>query len=308
MPKDYEQLNPHHSISEEERKTLRSLVTQNADTVYEQQALTAAVRDTTESERQLRSDVTRWVEQNLPDPSLPARVREDFEAQLTRARDRALYVEELLEKPSFDFRSAATGEFWWAETTWNVDRGIRAEYLDDGLHFFATAAYDSDPLIAFNVGATAAFELHPNRRPPSGNGRYTSAPSVNLWGTVSGFTGIYHWLWAADDKWAKCWLNLRQTAFQFTGSGLVVLGERRDRRTLIDEENNGRTVHAPLPGFLPMPPIEFSLANPHASIWVHLEVRFDMQLEGWSSLSFSPQPNPMGSVLLQHPQWTIQPQ
>ncbi|MEU1192469.1 hypothetical protein [Streptomyces sp. NPDC005859] len=308
MPKDYEQINASNPVSEEDRKILRSLVTRNADALYEQQALTAAVRDVTESERQLRDEVSRWTRENLSDATLPVRAREEFEAKVAQARDRALYVEDLLQKPSFDFRTAATGEFWWAETTWNVDRGIRAEYLNDGLHFFDTAAYDADPLIAFNVGATAAFELHPNRRPASGNGRYTSAPSVNLWGTVSGFTGIYHWLWAPDDKWAKCWLHLRQTAFQFTGSGPVVLAERHDHRTLIDEENNARTVNAPLPGFLPMPSIEFSLADPNASIWVHLEVRFDMQLEGWSWLSFSPQPNPMGSVLLQHSQWNIQPQ
>ncbi|MDW8803741.1 hypothetical protein P1P68_02700 [Streptomyces scabiei] len=308
MPKDYEQINPSNPVSEEDRKLLRSLVAQNAETIYEQQALTAAVRDVTESERQLRDEVSHWVGENLSDPGLPTRVQEDFMAKATTARERTLHVEELLQKPSFDFTRAATGEFWWAETTWNFDRGIRAEYLSDGLHFFDTAAYNGDPLIAFNAGATAAFELHPHRRPASGNGRYTSSPSVNLWGTISGFTGIYHPIWAADDKWAKCWMHLRQTAFQFTGSGPVILGERREHRTLINEENNGRTVHAPLPGFQPMPSVEFSLADPNASIWVHLEVRFDMQLEGWSCLSFSPQPNPMGSVLLQHSQWSIQPQ
>ncbi|MFE7580074.1 hypothetical protein ACFU5Y_00735 [Streptomyces gardneri] len=308
MPKDFEQINASHRVSEEDRKVLRSLVVQNADSILEEQALVAAVRDVTESERHLRDEFSRWARENLSDATLPARVEKDFEADATRARERMLYVEDIFQKPSFDYTRAATGEFWWAETSWNVDRGIRADYLSDGLHFFDTAYYNGDPLIAFNVGATAAFELHANRRPPSGNGRYTSAPSVNLWGTVRGYTGFYHWWLAADDKWAKCWLHLRQTAFQLTGSGPVILAERTEPRTLIHEENQSRIAHADLSGFTPMPSIEFALADPNASIWVHLDVRFHMQLEGTSWLSFSPAPNPMGSVLLQHPQWTVQPQ
>jgi len=86
-----------------------------------------------------------------------------------------------------------------------------------------------------------------------------------------------------------------------------VLGERTEARTLIDEENNGEWKDAFLQGFTPMPPIEFGLADPSLSIWVQLEIRFDIQLEGWSSISFSPERNPMGSVLLRHPQWRIQP-
>jgi hypothetical protein len=55
-----------------------------------------------------------------------------------------------------------------------------------------------------------------------------------------------------------------------------------------------------------MPPIEFGLVNPNLSIWVQLEFRFDIQLEGSSAIRFSPEPNPMGSVVLRHPQWRIQ--
>jgi hypothetical protein len=56
-----------------------------------------------------------------------------------------------------------------------------------------------------------------------------------------------------------------------------------------------------------MPAVDFGLADPNRSIWVQLEVRFDIQLEGDSWISFSPGPYPAGSVLLQTPQWTIQP-
>ncbi|WP_147999286.1 hypothetical protein [Streptomyces sp. uw30] len=74
MPKDYEQINPSHPVSEEDRKILRSLVAQNADAVFERQALTAAVRDGTESERQLRDAISHWVGENISDKTLPARV------------------------------------------------------------------------------------------------------------------------------------------------------------------------------------------------------------------------------------------
>lgn len=210
------------------------------------------------------------------------------------------------------------GEFWWASTDWHFDRGIRAEFLSDGLHFFNFAAYDGDPLISFSCGAVGHFELHAARRPAASGGRWASLPAVDLTGRVEGFTGYWHWLLAADDKWAKCWLHLRQTAYQlvphdFGVPGLrnvevpVLLAERTERRVLIDEENNSRFVHAFLPGFTPMPAVEFGLAEQNRSVWVDLEVRFDMQLEGWSHLAFSPEPNPMGSVLLRQPQWRIQP-
>jgi hypothetical protein len=141
---------------------------------------------------------------------------------------------------------------------------------------------------------------------------------VELFGKIEGFTGYWHWLWAADDKWCKCWLNLRQTALQLVPHDFgvpghhsvlqpVVLAERKEVRELINEENNGNFVNAFLPGFLPMPPIEFGLVDSNLTIWVQLEVRFDIQLEGWSHIKFSPEPNPMGSVLLRHFQWKIQP-
>lgn len=209
------------------------------------------------------------------------------------------------------------GEFWWASTEWHAQRGINADFLTDGLHFWGFAAYRDDPLINFSTGAVAHFELQANRRPASNIGRWASLPAIDLAGKIEGMTGFYHWLWAADDKWAKCWLVLRQTAYQlvphdFGVPGMhavpqpVVVAERIDRRTLIDEENNGRFVDAFLPGFTPMPAVEFGLVNPNLSVWVDLEVRFDMQLEGWSQLVFSPEQNPMGSVVLRTPQWRIQ--
>ena len=210
------------------------------------------------------------------------------------------------EKPFVPVPPPPDGEFWWAETNAHTCRSVQAAFLTDGLHFFGGIGYDADPLMACSVGQVARFELHPNRRPPSPNGRFVSAPTVELFGRIEGFTGVHHWLFQADDKWCKCWLHIRQTAFQLAPD-FRVLASRGDVRTLIDEENNGRFVEAFLPGFLPMPAIEFGLADPGQSIFVDLEIRFDIQLEGWSHIKFSPEPNPMQSVLVRTFQWKIQP-
>jgi hypothetical protein len=38
-----------------------------------------------------------------------------------------------------------------------------------------------------------------------------------------------------------------------------------------------------------------------------IDVRFDIQLEGSSFIGFSPEPNPMNSVVVRTPQWKVQP-
>ena len=315
--------NEAHRVPEVSDQALRSLRDLQMETLHQYQQRTATVRGGSRHERQLQAKLRKRFTDDIPGlKKLGAAVLADHRSNLDLARERLH-----LPPGIFDIKPAgidphplppvADGTFWWASTDFHWGHGIEAAFLTDGLHFFGDAVYDADPLISFSVGAVAHFELHSRRRPPSSSGRYASAPIVELFGKVEGFTGYWHWLLAADDKWAKCWLHLRQTALQlvphdFGVPGLhhveqpVVIAERTERRTLIDEENNGSWVDSFLPGFLPMPPIEFGLVDPNLSIWVQLEIRFDMQLEGWSHLAFSPEPNPMGSVLLRHPQWQIQ--
>jgi hypothetical protein len=57
---------------------------------------------------------------------------------------------------------------------------------------------------------------------------------------------------------------------------VIVLAEKNDHKTLIDEENNARSVNPGLPGFQPIPDIQFSLADPNLPVLVDLEI----QLEG----------------------------
>ena len=83
-------------------------------------------------------------------------------------------------------------------------------------------------------------------------------------------------MWAADDKWCKCFLHLRQTAFQLIPGAVIVLAEKNDYITLIDEENNSRSVNHGLAGFQPMPDIQFIFSDLNLSVLVHLEIRFDI--------------------------------
>lgn len=57
---------------------------------------------------------------------------------------------------------------------------------------------------------------------------------------------------------------------------MIVLAEKNDHKTLIDEENNARSINPGLPGFQPIPHIRFSLADPNLPVLVDLEI----QLEG----------------------------
>jgi hypothetical protein len=288
---------------------------------YQQQA--DLLRSGSAAERRIRAELLRRLGTDTAElEQLGADIEADYRAKFDAVRDlwkTPIPIGDVLrpDMPPNPPAPAADGEFWWASTDWHWGRGIEASFLTDGLHFFSAAAYDDDPLISFSVGAVAHFELHARRRPASPSGRWASLPAINLTGRIEGFTGYWHWLWAADDKWAKCWLHLRQTAYQLVPHDFGVPGARNievpmivaeqvQRRTLIDEENNGNFVNAFLSGFTPMPAVEFGLVRPDLSVWVDLEVRFDMQLEGWSHLAFSPDSNPMGSVVLQTPQWRIQ--
>lgn len=199
------------------------------------------------------------------------------------------------------------GWFWWGHTDagWTAS-GLSGQFESDGLHFFGNIDYDGDPLVNHHIGATATFELGVSRRPPSANGRWRSTPHIELFGQITGFTGFYDSLWAADDKWCKVKLYLRQTALQILGSTPVVIGSNSQLITLIDEENKSRTIHSDLLGFRPMPIVEFGLVDPNRPVIVDLEVRFDMQVEGNSFIGFSPNPNPFQSVLLRHFQWQVQ--
>jgi hypothetical protein len=193
--------------------------------------------------------------------------------------------------------------FWWAETSWFTERGLGSDFLQDGLHFFGSLSYDEDDNMQFHAGALAVFVLQPERWPASTKNRFNSEPHIELFGTIDGWTGYWHPIWFADDKWCKCRLFLRQTARQVMFGQERVLGHGVRVDTILDEENRSRSVSATVPGLLKMPPIQIVDPLPKLDIVVDLEIRFDFELEGDSFIGLSPQNNSAGSVLLRTAQW-----
>jgi hypothetical protein len=188
--------------------------------------------------------------------------------------------------------------FWWARTDWSLPNFYRADLRSDGLHFTGKFTYDANPLFGFSFGATASFGIDSDRLPFSPSGRWRSAPHVELFGGLLGWTGPYDIF--DGDSWCKVWMVRRQTVFQWafgpSGPVLVKRGEAIEAPQLINEENAHRTFRRPMPGFQRMPTVEFGGIFP-GTVWSHLEVRFDVQLEGNSFLWLDPE------VLLRTFQW-----
>lgn len=296
--------NSTHSLPPDAQRVLHGIQADRMEALARRDRAMVASRPSAEDWRRLRA---------LDEAALRVD-RAEADAAAALYRERALAVDwmgpDALPLAPLDFAPRAAGaEFWWAETqAWQAG-GISAQFLADGLHLFGRVDYDRDPLFRFNVGAVARFDLSPERRPPSSSGRYRSQPFVELFGAVQGWTNLQHCPWACDDKWSKCFLFLRQSVVQFVDDvgNWQLLGEATSHRTLIDEEGNGVGVTAPLPGFLPIPTLEFSLARPDRAVIVDLEVRFDVMLEGSSFIGFSPGNDPSNSVLLRHFQWPCLP-
>jgi hypothetical protein len=137
-----------------------------------------------------------------------------------------------------------------------------------------------DDLTHAIVGATDHYVLAPEKIPPGS--RFRSAPPAELFGRISGWTGNYHPIWAADDKWCKVDLFLRHSVWQLIGATWRMCGERIEGpRRLIDLANVFPIGQASfdLWGFTPMPVLEYSIFSRSEPIWVQLEIRFETGLE-----------------------------
>lgn len=126
---------------------------------------------------------------------------------------------------------------------------------------------------------------------------------------MSGITGFYNPIWAADDKWLKCFLFLRQTLLQFPsdGSGPITIGEQISRPELINHENENHVAQASLSGSRDMPGFEY---DPDLDIIAQLEIRFDIELKGDAELKFNSsttQPSVSNAIVLQTLGWPLIP-
>ena len=206
-----------------------------------------------------------------------------------------------------DQRDLPIGEFSWVATDVHATAGLGSQALPDGIHMHGHVHWGGDNLAHAVVGAVDHYVLPPERIPAGG--RFRSAPPAELFGRFSGWTGNYHPIWAADDKWCKIDLVLRHSVWQFVGGTWRMCAETIEPpRRLIDLENEFPVGQQSfdLWGFTPMPVLDYGIFSRFEPIWVQLEIKFVTGLEGDADVWFSPGPGPEGSVLMRTFRWRIQ--
>jgi hypothetical protein len=205
-------------------------------------------------------------------------------------------------------------DFWWSSTTsflpdtaslssWGLVLPFKAETLPDGIHFTGKVTSQSGSLHGFSFSAEAMFGIAFERVPETPLHKWTSSPFVEVFGRVDGWTNIPQLF--DGDFWSKCWMHRRQTLLQFgfgpTGPVPVVLAEATDSSVVIFNEGHGYMT-ATLPGHQPMPGVTIQNIAPN-TVWAHLEVRFDVQLEGDAGFWVTPP----GDIILRFFQWPLVP-
>ncbi|WP_442496835.1 hypothetical protein [Methylobacter sp. sgz302048] len=198
--------------------------------------------------------------------------------------------------------------FWWAQTAVSsIAPDTRADFRDDGLHFFGGPKvnnYDGEMHTSF--GATALFALQPERIPTSASGWFMSSPHVEIFGGIVAFAP--DWDLIQGNGIASCNLVLRQTVFQwkFGQSGPVagIVNQAESNEQWIYLKNTGYSRHANMPGFKPIPPVGFheSQFNRNEQLMAEIEVRFDIYLNTTGALLWC---DP--EVLLRNFQWPLVP-
>ncbi len=168
-----------------------------------------------------------------------------------------------------------------------AENRLKGQLLGDQEHVFGEIPYNEDDRKLGSALWMTYFLTEASASNPF-SGRFISHPWVEVSGSIMGWTGVHHWLWAADDKWCKCRLHLRQTVMQPAFGGPIQLGEATDMRVLLDEENKGGPATAHLPGLIRMPAVSFEPVNTALPVLYLQEVRFEVELEGDSGLWFGP--------------------
>ena len=136
----------------------------------------------------------------------------------------------------------------------------------------------------FSFGVIETHGLVPARFPATNSRRFRIDTEVRMGGVVSGWTGGYHWVWAADDKWCKMWLHIRHTVKR--GDGLVLAQTVRPPLELIHLENVepvGQANPVLTGGYGGTILLDVDLDDirqRQSMLTLDVEIRFDVELEG----------------------------
>lgn len=281
-----EKANPNHDVPAEVSEALADLRREREANLARQLEVARLGRPT-EEERRASAEAA--------DTAQPKIATADFAQRVDTALREPPPIElaSPLGLPEFDFSpappAATDPNFWWAQTAPFGPSFLRADFLSDGLHFSGRFTYDANPLFGFSIGSTSRFAIEQERLPASAAGRWRSAPLVEMFGRILGWTSGYDLF--GGDSWCKVKLFKRQTVFQVgfgpSGGGMINRRDNAELISLIDEENKARARDFTFSGAVAMPPVDFGNLFP-GTVWSELEVRIDVQLEGNSLFHFDP--------------------
>ena len=188
---------------------------------------------------------------------------------------------------------AHAGELWWAQTDWFMTAPANTLSVDinagDRYRIWGHIGYGGDNLMNGTVGLVMTFMLTPDRYPFTTKTTFEVRPELRTGGWVSGWTGQYHPIWHADDKWSKCWRLFRADLTLSTGEGLSASVLHDNQFFLEDENPVGQANTSQFMGWGPLLRFNADLADLRArgvSMIFRAELRFDFQLEGESDIWF----------------------
>jgi hypothetical protein len=171
--------------------------------------------------------------------------------------------------------------FWWAETNAHVAPSTRAEFRDDGLHFWGgPKVNDYDGRMHTSLGAVAHFILQPNRFPSSPSGMFRSSPHIELFGGVVAYAPNFDLI--QGEGVAECKLFLRQSVFQLTfgptgpATKMVAEAQGHDAWHIL-LKNTGFSRHLNMPGFKPLTEVTYSQGQ-LAPNDLHAEIEFRLDI------------------------------
>ncbi|WP_406301074.1 hypothetical protein OHA61_39640 [Streptomyces sp. NBC_00885] len=188
------------------------------------------------------------------------------------------------------------GEWTWTETSTLVNAPSDTLTVDvdsDRYRIFGHIGYASDDLFTGTVGLAITYILPPERMPRTDRTVFVVEPEVRLGGDVSGWTGPYHPIWHADDKWSKCWRFLEATLTLSNGERLAEDSYSFDLFLLDDVIPVGRASVDEFFGWgarLTFAANMADLRRDGHSIFLRIALRYDFQLEGESDIWFRNRP------------------
>ena len=194
---------------------------------------------------------------------------------------------------------AQVGEFRWVETSKPVVAPANTLNIQLGssdvnpARIFGHIGWTSDDLFNGMVGFSATFILAPERMPLTDRTFFDVRPELRPGGWVSGWTGLYHPLWAADDKWSKCWRFLDATLNLSSGERLAGASLHENLFFLEDEDPVGQASVNEFFAWVPVLTFTANMADLRQrgiSIILRTDFRYDFQLEGESDIWFRNRP------------------